>query len=375
MRIYKYQILFFIFLVFLLQPLKLGFEQGHHGWVSSHVLAQIRNASPENYFLGFARNAGSWYFDRYPVVFSGLSHLLLSPFWESFETYIYMARQWMNIIYIITSFLIFRICLQFVHKPKALAITFFTISATFFIKYKDMVHFDQPAVLGCLMVLNGIIDFEKYRKKRMLLISSLVGPILGRGYAVIFFLASWVIVKGIYELFFLKKKTITGLKIPILITLVSVPLPATMLSLNIWGEAKIRNLDWDQTSIVVSARKRLGIDSYTEVGKEKKKVETVSFVLNQIYRAFDMVTPYAISGVHFKGYTNKLRHYLTVIPKVIFQIWILFFLFKILPHFWKLTTCFEKYLFNILKQTIEKNIIKISTLNIFELKFSILLAI
>jgi hypothetical protein len=211
-----------------------------------------------------------------------------------------------------------------------------------------MVHFDQPAVLGCLMVLNGIIDFEKYRKKRMLLISSLVGPILGRGYAVIFFLASWVIVKGIYELFFLKKKTITGLKIPILITLVSVPLPATMLSLNIWGEAKIRNLDWDQTSIVVSARKRLGIDSYTEVGKEKKKVKTVSFVLNQIYRAFDMVTPYAISGVHFKGYTNKLRHYLTVIPKVIFQIWILFFLFKILPHFWKLTTSFEKYLFNIL---------------------------
>jgi hypothetical protein len=60
------------------------------------------------------------------------------------------------------------------------------------------------------------------------------------------------------------------------------------------------------------------------------------------------MTPYAISGLHFRGYSNKLRHYLTVIPKVIFQIWILFFLFKVLPHFWKLTTSLEKYLFNVL---------------------------
>ena len=65
------------FAVFWTQNEKVGFERGHHGWVTSHTLAILDKANLENGFVGFAlrlvKPDGTKhfdYFDRYPVLFS-----------------------------------------------------------------------------------------------------------------------------------------------------------------------------------------------------------------------------------------------------------------------------------------------------------------
>ncbi|MES2528814.1 MAG: hypothetical protein V4598_17140 [Bdellovibrionota bacterium] len=343
-----------VLLVLLFQPFKVGFEKGHHGWVSSHTLSQISHASPENYFLGYLRKATEneavdyVYFDRYPVIFSGLTHMILSPFWGNFEWSVYLARQWMNIIFLISAWLLWRLISGLIpDQRRSLTVTAFTLSASYFIHYKDMVHFDQPALIGCLLALNGIIDFEQTGKKKFLWWGVLLGPLLGRGYAVIFFLASWIFVKFILELKASKNFMNAMKALPLLFLFISIPMPTLMLANNVMSEAKIRNVDWKKTSIVESALLRMGVNNYVPVdtASKEKKFKWPSFLMNQINRFFDFVTPYPLWAIHIKNFKDKGIHYSSILPKALFQLMLVFLLFRGFRGFWSEKTITQRHMY------------------------------
>ena len=294
----------------------------------------------ENNFLGYSKLIVSSnevepvYFDRYPVLFSGLSHLILSPFWDDLSSYVYMARQWMNLIYIFSIFLIGRIIFKLEKDPlKRFQSLIFVSSSSLLLKYKDMIHFDQPAIVGCLLVLNGVVDYNFENKKKFLFWGALLGPLLGRGYAVIFFLASWFLVEFFYSRYIEKKWSFKSIKVPFLFILLSLPLPTISLVTNVLSEANIRHVSWDETSIVISAKHRLGWMQYKNI-EGAKKVKWGSYILNQFQRTLDFLTPYAIHAIHQKDYKKPVRHYLSLIPKLVFQLFLIWLIFKFLKNYW-----------------------------------------
>ncbi len=195
-----------------------------------------------------------------------------------------------------------------------------------------MVHFDQPAILGILLTVFGIMDFESTGKKKYLLAGTLIGPLLGRGYAVIFFLAAWYMYRLIRNY---KNKVDFWRSIfsaPLLFLLLSVPLLS--LVSNVLNEARIRNVSWKETGIVVSARHRLGIDTYKTVNQQESRFRWPSYVNNQVQRLLDLCTPHPIWAIHVKNYKAPVTHYLTLLPKLLFQLLMLFLLFKNFRGFW-----------------------------------------
>ncbi len=245
-----------------------------------------------------------------------------------------MARQWMNLIYIISILLIGRIIFKLEADPLKRFQSLMLIStSSFLLKYKDMIHFDQPAIVGCLLVLNGVLDYNLENKKKFLFWGALLGPLLGRGYAVIFFLFSWLIIEFFYTKHFWKNWDLKRVKIPILFILLSLPLPTLSLLTNILSEASIRHVSWHETSIVISAKHRLGWMQYKNV-EGVKKVKWPSYVLNQVQRTFDLLTPYAIFAIHQKDYKKPVKHYLSLIPKLLFQLFLVWLLFKFFKNYW-----------------------------------------
>lgn len=351
-RQHKLIIIAFVLMVFALQPYKVGFESGHHGWVSAHGLALISNATPDNNFLGYTQKTlkegkeDYLYFDRYPFIFAGGMNLILSTVWDRLDLTIYLARQLMNVIFILSGLLVLRLCRKLFQDPvKAIYVTGFILSSSFLIKYKDMVHFDQPALLGCLLALNGIVDYERERKKKYLIIGALLGSLLGRGYAVVFFLAGWILISLVRE-WKLKKKVIPAIKaLPLIYLFISIPLPALFLGSNIYSEAKIRNIHWEETSIVKSAKHRFGILNYKTKDAVEKKFSWGSYISNQIQRTLDYLTPYSLYGLHVKNFKEKLLHYSSLLPKAIYQILLLFIFFKYFRGWWRQQNLETKWLY------------------------------
>lgn len=174
-------------------------QPGHHGWVSSHTLAIIAHATPENGFVGYALatldqdgKPGYEYFDRYPVYFSAGMHALLS--WKPrLTTQIFLAKQAMNGIFLLTVgaayFLLRRFSLS---TMPALAATILAFSSPYLIFYKDMVHYDQPALLGMLLLMLAIAEFKRGRRRYVVYLAAVLAVSLGRGYASLAVLFVWL---------------------------------------------------------------------------------------------------------------------------------------------------------------------------------------
>ena len=154
-------------LVFVSQNRVVGFEPGynelqpgHHGAVSSRTLAIINHATPANGFVGYVFQTIDEngrkdydYFDRYPVFFSAGMHILLS-LKSKLSTQIYLARQAMNGIFILTLVAAYLLASRLVkHWAIGLAAVLFSVSSQYLLFYKDMVHFDQPALLGFVFLM------------------------------------------------------------------------------------------------------------------------------------------------------------------------------------------------------------------------------
>ena len=81
------------------------FLNGHHNWVSLHSLAIVKNTNFNTGFVGYTCETTSLdgstnylYFNRYPFFFALIAKFILSPWQNNTESYLYFARQLMNII-------------------------------------------------------------------------------------------------------------------------------------------------------------------------------------------------------------------------------------------------------------------------------------
>ena len=97
--------------VFIFQSKFTNFRRGHHGWVSSHVLAIADKASAKNHFVGYTCATDKWqnsyyYFDRYPIFFAALSRILLQTQHLPGDK-IRLSRQIGNAIYVVIFILVF----------------------------------------------------------------------------------------------------------------------------------------------------------------------------------------------------------------------------------------------------------------------------
>lgn len=248
------------------------FAPAHHGLVSSLTLAIITTATPENNFVGYAveykdeqNNLHYDYFDRYPVFYSALFNQVLN-LRPKLSSKIYLAKQVMNVIFLTTILLAFLILSKLLkNKLIALIATLLAFANPFLLFYKDMVHFDQPALFGFLLLIYAITLYKIDGWKWPLYVSTLIAVALGRGYASLAVLVLWLVIEGILILrthgqaFGEKVKTI--IKHPAFLVLVlGIVWAASLLSYNIIIEAQKTNVPILQTSIFQSAEKRLSLN-------------------------------------------------------------------------------------------------------------------
>lgn len=287
----------------------------HHGWVSANTLAIISKATPENYFVGYAlafrddqNRAHYEYFDRYPVFFSALFNQALSLS-SNLADKLYLAKQIMNFVFLGTLILAFLIVDKLIrNKPIALTVVLLTFSNPYLLWYKDMVHFDQPALFGFLLLIYAIALYKLDGLKAPLYIAAFVAVGLGRGYASYSILFLWLA----FEAFpILKKKAVDGrekfksiLKHPsFLLLILAIAWGAALLLYNIVVEARIRDVPILQTSILRSARYRLSLNLEFNLENEGV-INWRTFTEDQIERIVQWTFP--VKGINFGPWGNAL---------------------------------------------------------------------
>ncbi|MGE3609197.1 MAG: hypothetical protein AB7I27_06380 [Bacteriovoracaceae bacterium] len=302
-------IFLFALILFGLEPRQFGFDlSGHLGWVPSHTSAQMIKASLKNHFVGYTLRTiskdgllGYYYFDRYPVFFSAFVKLVLSPFESDLRYWFYFSKVLMNLLFLGMIIYAFRITGYFFKDVfKRWSVIFLSFSSFYFLNYKSMIHFDQPAIFGMVALVDSILSFEVNRKKRLLIFWSIVAPLLGRGYANLFVLALYFIFKLIKN----RGQVKEVIRLSLITLLPGTILCTSMLFYNISVEAEIRNVSYKDVSIVQSARSRLGIDKFE--GAVEESVDWVPFTTGQFKRLILQLTPHFIGKKYAVYYVTLL---------------------------------------------------------------------
>lgn len=302
-------ILIAFFATFAFQSKVVGLEGGyddlqpnHHGWVTANTLAIISKATPQNYFVGYALvskddqdNFHYEYFDRYPVFFSAIFNRILSLSNTLVEK-LHLARQVMNVIFLGTLVLAYLIVDKLIgNKPLALAIALLAFSNPYLLWYKDMVHFDQPALFGFLLLIYGLALYKLDGVKILLYVSTFVAIGLGRGYASYSILILWLAFESLTILkargIDLKEKFRQLVKHPAFLLLITaIVWGGSLLTYNVIVEAHTRDVSIVQTSILQSARYRLSLNP--KFNQENEDVINFpSFVESQVNRIIQWSFP------------------------------------------------------------------------------------
>ncbi len=248
-------------------------QPSHHGWVSSQGLAIIATSTPENHFVGYAEQYKDEtgkivydYFDRYPVFFAALFNRVLE-LRSTLSGQIYLAKQVMNLIFLATLIVAFLIVDKLLkNKPLALTAVLIAFSNPFLLFFKDMVHFDQPALFGFLLLIYAIALYKIDGYKLPVYIATVIAVALGRGYSSFAVLIVWLAIEGI--LILKSKGLVFGQKVrsilrhpAFIVSILGVVWGAGLLSYNIVIEAQKTNVPILQTGIIDSADRRLSLNA------------------------------------------------------------------------------------------------------------------
>ncbi|HTM07935.1 MAG TPA: hypothetical protein VL754_06065 [Verrucomicrobiae bacterium] len=259
-------------LVFIGQNRKVGFETGHHGWVSSHTLSIIGHASSDSGFVGYsvrfvddARRTDYDYFDRSPLFFSAGMNRLLDGWTHTLSERVYFARQAMNLIFLATLAAAFFLLFEMSGDPVAAAgAALLAFSGSYFMYYKDMIHFEQPALLGIIVLLCAVLHYRRGGAWRWLYGAAIFAASIGSGYISLTVLLSWAAVE--FGLLFYERRyrfiAAIGLWLrsdAFRALALSTAFLIVCLSYNIAIEARLRGISWRDTSIIESATRRSGL--------------------------------------------------------------------------------------------------------------------
>lgn len=295
--------------VFATQRRNAGFSAGHHGWVSAHGLAIAAKAVPGSGFLGYSVRVEQpkgvlhlRYFDRYPVFFSALTHQILELGSPDLSTRILRARCLMNAVFCLTMLAVYALLRVVGWRPaKALTATLLSLSGTYHLAYKDMFHFDQPALLGMVLVWIGIALYERDGRRTVYPLAA-VAVCSGRGAASLGAVLAWLACQTAATL---RRHRAGGETFSLVgalsrlealrLLLACVALVAGLLAFNVVMESRQTGEPLGRTSIVASAAKRLGFSEDFDV-LYPRELAWPSVVAMQAERLAIALTP-ALAGV------------------------------------------------------------------------------
>ncbi|MCY4525239.1 MAG: phospholipid carrier-dependent glycosyltransferase, partial [Anaerolineaceae bacterium] len=182
-----------------------GGEGQHYSWVPSHALAIASRATAVNGFVGHARSfldadgaPDYLYFDRYPFFFSALLGALTS-LTDDLATKVWIARQLMHVMFVLTMLFAWLLLRSMgIDARLALVSTTLAFSGHMLLRYRELIHFDQPALLGMMILLYVIarVKLEGRERWRWLTVAALLAVSLGRGFLSLGVLGLWAAVEA-----------------------------------------------------------------------------------------------------------------------------------------------------------------------------------
>ena len=267
-------------IVFATQFAGTGFgNKKHYSWVSSHTLAIVSRATPANGFVGHAGNSldadGSLdyrYFDRSPFVFGALTGTLIN-LTDNLTLKVWIARQVMHVIFILTMLLAWRLLRRLGARPvPALVMVTLAFSGTRLLYYREMFDYEHASLLGMMLLLYGVAGFRQARRPcwRRLALIILLALTLGRGYALLAVLGLWAVLESVDILRqggpgpAQRLRAIAGHQATRLLLLAVVWI-TLLLGWNIAHEMARRDLPLAETGIVSSSLRRIPGGKLTDV--------------------------------------------------------------------------------------------------------------
>jgi hypothetical protein len=172
----------------------LGFQPGHHGYLTSMGMAMAKNLGAETRFLMFTQVSidenGTKVFrphNRFPILSYVLIRGAMALGGDDIEAQMRWAHQLMNLFFwggLVCSYLLVR---SLSGGPLlALAVSLVGYSSYYMQYYGDMVFNDIPALFGFLLVLLGVIRRRRIGSGRLLYIGIFLSIALGwQAYAVL----------------------------------------------------------------------------------------------------------------------------------------------------------------------------------------------
>ncbi len=313
-------ILFIGLLVVLLENHNVSFQQGHHGFLSSHGITLAKNISFENNLLMFENMSidaqGHQIFsayNRFPITSFLILKIFMYPFGNNLELQIIAARYTMILFYLGSMFLAY-LSLRILLKEKilSLSIVLVSFSSLFVQYYNDMIFNDTPTLFGLLLVFHGIVIYNSDKSKFMqLLIKSSIGLLFG--WQVYSLLLLYIIYSFIEHIRSKNQDesrnvfTANYFKLGLFTLLFGI----IILSLQLFNESNMTNTPLDKISTVSSMKKRMGANS--DFDKKYAKVLTFDRIVQvQFDRIKTMCTPAYIT-LHYKEYITDYFALLMII--------------------------------------------------------------
>jgi hypothetical protein len=268
--------------VFADQPRDDGFRRGHRGWVSAHTLAIVERSGPENGFVGYTasllteRSRDLYYFNRYPVFFAAGLEVVQDVFATSTTEEIRVSRQVMNVVYALTLAMSVLLLTELgLATSAAVAVAALAGASATMVAFRDMVHFDQPAVLGVVALLWSIARYRHGGSAALVVAMSVAAVCSGRGYASFAVLGAWWIFESASMLARSRdgkagfvRAVATG--VPTLACLVAIATGTLCLGYNVVMESRIRGVPASEAGIIRSAWQRLSLDESFNDRNEKR---------------------------------------------------------------------------------------------------------
>src|SRR5262249_55211542 len=215
-------------------------------------------------FVDAAGKSEYEYFDRNPFCFAAALNWLIGRA-GTLDGKVYAARQAMNVVSLASLAVAFLLVRELAGDGGiAAGAALLTFSGWYFMFYKDMIHFEQPGLLGLLLVLLAILKYQRGGGRTLLYVLALLAVSLGRGVVALSLLALWAAFDYTSVLAAEWPRPVAATLLwlrreRVRVFAAAAALAAVYVGYNIAAEARLRGVSWSETSIVDSAARRSGL--------------------------------------------------------------------------------------------------------------------
>lgn len=290
--------------IFFLQNHKIGFENGHHGFLSSHGAAIAKNTSYGHNFLMFHaiqyKSDGNLVYEpynRFPIFPFAIIKFTMSFFEPDLAKQVYYARQLMNIFLSLSILVTFLI----IHKLyddhyKAICLTLLSFSSYYILFYGDMIFNDIPSLFGFVIAFL-IVFYWSCQPRNGYFLSLLVIPSISMGWQPLAVYFSWFSFEGIVSLInkFRNSKNSKNQNFRLLSSsvalLVAVSWALLILSLQLLNEWQMVGGSFGDIPTVKSMMGRVGLSSGPNYSQYKDLLFWPNFLLGQGIRIGTSIVP------------------------------------------------------------------------------------